>query len=602
MPDPLLDGKKPHERLNAWDRVVGFFNPVQKVIRMRARQIEHQFSYGYNDNDWQRGQSGGLFAHASTETWRSNRDRIKAMWDARDLAQFEFIGGMIARIILYTCGKLTSNSETGDSQVDQAYNDYWKGWAGDAPADDGTMRCDVTGRHRILKLAQMGLWGFLVDGDHGWIEVAPSQSPTGEYCLQPIEADRLGSPLEQLVQEDYVGGVGLDTETGRVNFYRIFKRSRTNQYTKLAEILPKDFIHLHDPERPDEYRGRTKLLRCLNLARDIREWAAEEMVAGKTQHQWAAMVGIKDPFNHTAKEWADKTPEGTPTQKAHWGKIMRMAEGEIFAMLAPPARPSGAFMEFINFSIRKLAVSLDLPVGFLWNLAELGGVTARVEIQQANRKIEQWQQLLVNKFLNRVRQKVIAIGVSNGELPPHPLWRQCSWHFGLSIQTDVGYEAEADIAMATTGIIPMSEIIAKYGHTPREVFRSNSGTANTAIEEAGNSNVPVEVIARGLFPDLTAQKAAILTGPVPPPEPGTIEAVGDKGVKQMIDLIKAVGEGKVDRDAAVSTLEHTYGIPTEIAEKIIPDEPTKAKLQLLNPKPAPAGAKVTTTKKPKAKK
>jgi hypothetical protein len=327
------------------------------------------------------------------------------------------------------------------------------------------------------------------------------------------------------------------------------------------------------------------------------------MLAGKTQNQWAALIGIKDPFNHTAKDWEDKTPEGTPMQKAEYGKLLRMAEGEVFSMLAPPARPSGAFMEFINFSLRKLSVSLDLPFGFLWDLATLGGVTARIEVQQAMRKIEYWQhQILVNKFLNRVRQKVIAQGIANQELPAHPLWRKCSWNFGVSIQTDVGYEAEADIAMATTGIIPMSEIITKHGHTPREVFRSNAATVNSAIEEGAAGQLPVEVIARGLMPDVTAQKAAMVTGPIAPPEPGTIEAVGDRGVKQIIDLIKGVGEGKIDRDAAINTLEHSYGIPTKIAEGMIPEEPTKAKLQMLNPKPAPAGAKVTTTKKPKSKK
>jgi capsid protein len=598
MPDKLYDGKKPHDRLTTWDKVVSFFNPVQGIVRLRAREMEHQFSYGYNDDNWQRSSSGGLFAHASAETWRSNRDRLKAMWDARDLVQFEFVGGMIARIVLYTCGKLTSNSETGDSQVDEAYNTYWKGWCGDEPSEDGTTRCDITGRHRLLKLAQMGLAGFIVDGDFGYLEVSPEFSPTKEYCLQAIEADRIGSPLEQLVQEDYVGGVGLDVDTGRVQFYRLFKRSRTNQYTKIGEIAPQDFIHIHDPDRPDEYRGRTKLLRCLNLARDIREWSAAEMQAGKTQSQWAALIGIKDPFNHTAKEWTDKTPEGTPTQKAQWGQLLRMAEGEVFSMLAPPSRPTGAFMEFVQFSLRKLAVSLDLPFGFLWDLATLGGVTARIEVQQAQRKIEYWQeQILINKFLNRVRQKVIAQGIANEQLPPHPLWRKCSWHFGLSIQTDVGYEAEADIGMATTGIVPMAEIIAKYGHTPREVWRSNVSTINSAIEEGAAGGLPVETIARGLMPDVTAQKAAMVTGPVAPPEPGTIEAVGDKGVKQIIDLIKGVGEGKIDRDAAINTLEHSYGVERSIAEGMIPEEPSKAKLQMLNPKPAPAGAKVTTTKK-----
>lgn len=606
----LEDGKRPDERLTTWDRIVGFFNPVEKLVRMKARSIEHQFSFGYNDNTERRTSSGGLFGHASAETWRSNRDRIKAMWDARDLCKFEFIGGMMARVALYVLGNLQTRSLTGEEEIDDAYDNYFYGWCGDEPLDDGSVQCDISGRHRFIKQAQMGFMGFLVDGDFGWIEVDPMVSPTGGYCLQSVEADRIGSPLEQLVQENYVGGVGLDPEIGRILFYRIFQRSRTNQYLKPQEIPFASFIHLHDPDRPDEYRGRTKLLRLLNDARDIREWIEAEKVAGKTQSQWAALVGLKDPFNNTgATAWTDKTADGTPTQPAEYGKILRMAEGEVFSMLAPPARPSGAFMEFVQVLIRKMAVSLDLPFGFLWDLATLGGVTARIEVQQALRRIEYWQHLLKHKLLNRVRQKVIAQGIAQGILPPHPLWKKCEWHFGLSIQTDVGYEMESDIQAISAGIIPVSDVTGKYGKSPREVFLSNATTANEAIQIGAETNVPVEVFARMLYPDITEQKAAMVTGPIPPPQPGTFEAIGDKGVKQVVEILKAVGDGKLDADSAKNTLKRVFHIPDKIAEQMVP-EPDLGIIKALHPKPAapgggngqrPAGAKVKTTKKPAAK-
>lgn len=601
----LEDGKRPDQRLTLMDRAVCFFKgPVEKLVRMKARQIEHQFTYGYNEFPERRSASGGLFAQAGAETWKSNRDRIKAMWDARDLCRFEFIGGMMARVALYVCGKLTSRSLTGDEQIDTAYDQFYHGWCGDEPLDDGSIRCDITGRNRWIKMVQMGFLGFLIDGDHGWVEVDPQFSPTGEFCVQAVEADRIGSPLEQLVQENYVGGVGLDPQTGRIQFYRIFQRTRTNQYLNPSEIEFGSFIHLHDPDRPDEYRGRTKLLRLLNDARDIREWIESEKLAGKTQSQWTALVGLKDPFaNQGATAWKDKTADGTPTQPAEWGKILRMAEGEIFSMLAPPARPSGAFMEFVQVLIRKMAVSLDLPFGFLWDLATLGGVTARIEVQQALRRIEYWQQLLQHKVLNRIRQKVIAQGIMLGLLPPHPLWKKCEWHFGLSIQTDVGYEMEADIAAVSAGLLPVSDVTGKYGRAPRDVFLSNATTANEAIKIGAETDLPVEVFARMLYPDITQQKAAMVTGPVPPPQPGTIDALGDKGVKQLVDVLKAVGDGKLDPDSAKQTLKRVFGIPDKIAEQMIP-EPDLKIIKAQHPPPAgngarPAGAKAKTVSKKK---
>jgi len=587
--------KKPQERLNAWDKVRSFFDPMQGLIRMKAREIEaniHEFSYGYNESPIARGGSGGMYAHASAETWKSARDRLKMIWDARDLCMYDFVGGIIARIIIYVCGQCRTKSLTGDEQVDQMYDDYFHGWCGDEPAPDGTMRCDLSGRHRFLKMLQMAFWGFLVDGDHGLLEIAPLESPTGEYCLQAVEADRLGSPLEQLVQENYVSGIGIDTVTGRVQFYRIFRRTRTNQYILDREVAPDAFIHVHDPDKPDEYRGRTKLLRLLNDARDIREWVEAEKSAGKTQAQWAALVGVRDVYQNQsgAFAWTDKTPEGTPTQPAKWGQIMKMAEGEVFDMLAPPARPSGAFISFVEMLLRKMAVSLDLPYGFMWNLATLGGVTARIEVQQALRRIDYWRNtVLVGKILNRVREKVIANGIALQILPPHPLWRKCEWHWGLSIQTDVGYEMESDIAALQTGIVPINDVCEKYGHDPKEVFDANATTANEAIVSGSEHAIPVEVFARGLYPDITMQRAAMVTGPVPPPEPGSIEALGDKGVKQLVDLLKAVGDGKIDADAAEQTLINTFGIPPEMAKKMVP-EPDLSVIKALHPKPAAPGA------------
>lgn len=607
MPDiaRLEDGKRPDQRLTVVDRVIGFFNPVQKLVRMKAREIEHQFSFGYNDFPERRSPSGGLFAQASAETWRSNRDRLKSMWDARDLCRFEFIGGMMSRIVLYVCGKFHSRSLTGEEQIDQAYDDFWKGWCGDQPNEDETLRCDISGRHRFGKMVQMSFLGFLVDGDSGYIEVAPTESPTGEFCLQSIEADRIGSPLDQQVQENYIGGIGLDPITGRIASYRIYRRTRTNQYLEPREIPYNAFIHLFDPDSSDQYRGRTKLLRLLNDSRDIREWIESEKIAGKTQSQWAALIGLRDPFSKEgAAGWSGKTEAGTPTQKAEWGQILRMAEGEVFNMLAPPSRPSGAFLEFVQILIRKMAVSLDLPYGFLWDLATLGGVTARIEVQQALRRIEYWQELLKIKVLNRVRQKVIAQGIAQQLLPPHPLWQKVEWHFGQTIQTDVGYDMDADIAATQHGLIRISDVTAKYGKSPREVFISNSQTALEAIQVGTDTGLPVETFAPGLFPMITEQKAAFEAGPIPPPPPGSADALGEKNVKQLLDLLKAVGEGKIDRDSAKQTLQRTFGVPPALAEKMVPDEPDNRKLMAMKGGPKPNGATPSRNQKvtrPKAK-
>jgi len=573
------DNKLPRERMNVIDKTVAFFNPEAGVRRMEARVAENQF--GYNDNPEQRGKAP-TSAKTGPETYAKQRDRIKAMNDARDLAMYEWIGGVLGKLTLYVVGRLQCKTATGDPEVDKMMDDAFHGWCGDLPTQDDMSRCDITGRYRFVKMIQHAMMGFFVDGDHGLVEVDSEFSPTGRYILQNIEADRLGSPIEALQKEDYIGGITIDKNSGRVQSYRVFRRSRLGQYVDPTEYLPSQFIHLLDTDRAEEYRGRTKLMRLLNDVRDIKEIIRGELIATKTQSQWAAAITSKDPYKGVGPDaWTGKTAEGTPTQEAQWGKILRVAEGEGINMMAPSSRPSGATLALFEMVIRKMAIGLGISYGLLWNIAMLGGVTARIELQSDLRRIQYWQELLKNSVLNRVRRKFLAESIMYGEVPGHQNWLQCAWSFGPWISTDVGYETDADIQLAGSGLLPIDDVVGKYGYSPSEVFERNASTANAAIIKGTEANVPVEVFARGLYPDLTEQKAAMVQGPPPPPPPGSIDAIGDKGVAKLIEIITAVKEGKLDRESAINTLMITMGMTQAKAESVTPEAPT-AKEQGLN--------------------
>lgn len=587
----------PADRLNVIDRAITFFSPSYGIRALVSRNQLHHF--GYNDNWERRGKAPPL---RGTETWAANRDRLKMMADARDAATYDWIGGVLGKVVLYVCGRLHSKSITGDEGIDQMYDDYFHGWCGDERDETGRTRCDFSGRHRFLKQVQMAFLAMLVDGDHGFVEVEPvyeREQLVREFSLQNIEADRIGSPMDNVTQENYIGGVMLDEVSGRISGYKIYQRTRTNQYTNPEDVPAEAFIHVIDSDKTDEYRGRTKLLRVLNDLRDLREQVEAEKIAGKTQSQWAALIGVRDPFNNQgATAWTGKTDTGTLTQDAQWGKIMKLAEGESFSMLSPSARPSGAFLAFMQVLIRKMSVSLNLPYGFLWDLATLGGVTARVEVESAHRQIQYWQDnILVGLILDRVRQKVIAQGIAQRLLVAHPNWKKCEWHFGKWITTDAGYEMQADIAGVQTGLLKISDVVGKYGNTVGEVLAANASAANAALSVGAEMQLPVEVFAAALWPNITNQKAAYLTPtPIPPPPPGTIEAIGDKGVAKMIDIIEKVGEGVIDRESGIQALVQIFGLTRGRAEKIIPDEPTEQDMLLRNPPAVTAGAGMKSTK------
>lgn len=555
------------------DRIISAVSPRWALTRMQAKQaLVTQF--GLYDHPERRGFSGGMQKNAPSESWAKQRDRLAMMWDARDTFTHDWLGGALGRVVLYVLGELVCKSNTGDPVVDQIYDDYLHNWAGDEDDEDGFFPCDATGRHRLIKLAQIGFLAMLVDGDHGyqWIPGSEEIFPK----LLCIEADRLGSPLDATQSETYIGGITIDPETGRPLSYRVFRRSRAGQYTNPEEIPPANFIHLWDPNRGDEYRGRTHLLRCLNPARDLREIMEAEGLAIKEQSQYAAMVTSKNPFSDQGvAAWTGKTKEGTPTQQAVWGKILRLAEGESVTGFQPSARPTGATLAYFQLRVRQMAISLGLTYGFLWDLATLGGVTARIEVRSDERRISYWQRLVVDRLLRRTRRMLLSHGIAYGQIPPHPNMSRCNWHFGQRVVTDAGYEVQNDLNLLTAGLVAADDVATKYndGSNLRDVMTRNAASVQEGRAISSDSGVPMELLAPTMWANATQQLAAMETDPaetVPPP--GSLAAVGEKGAAQIVDLLSKVATGAMERAAAVQTLVTVYGLESEQAEEITPPQ------------------------------
>jgi hypothetical protein len=128
---------------------------------------------------------------------------------------------------------------------------------------------------------------MLRDGDCGFIIVRDGE----DLKLQSVEADRIGSPYDQTDTDKYIGGINTD-DYGRPVSYTIFTRTINNQYISPVDIVAKEFIHLFDAARLDEYRGRSAFAAALNATRDLQEAIkADELL--KTQ------IGIS---NSTAQE------------------------------------------------------------------------------------------------------------------------------------------------------------------------------------------------------------------------------------------------------------------------------------------------------------
>lgn len=560
--------------MNFLDRAVSFFNPTAGVQRAFAREKLRAFGYDAAHPGTARGGSGGRNKNASSETWRMQRDRVGLMWDARDVVRnFALLRGIVARIVQYVADTVQYVSQTGDEEVDAAYQDYFHAWC---------ERADITGRHRLGDLVWMLTWAIIVDGDHGWHLLSVEEGGKQVPKIQPIEADRIGDPNNPISpgEENNIGGIFVD-DVGRPVSYKIFKRDRrTAQYSFEREIAAEQFIHIFDPQRVDQYRGVTALATAIAPARDLYEVYQFEKTAAKWQSGFSGFVKTPDPTRGDGgvSAWNGTATTGKGStmglMEVAPGKIQRLTAGEDITFAPGTNRPSGAFMALVQVMVREISSGLNMPYGFLYDMTAFSGHTGRIEIAQAMRGIRRLQKLVGERALNPVRDAVIGNGIAHGDLPPHPQWRNGRWGFGRSLTGDYGHDTSANLQMLSAGLVTASDLISETGQSFEEVVRRSASEVSYMQRVATETGVPIELFNTRI-PNPTQALAAMAEPPQPPP-PGLVPQGMD--VKPLLELLKNVGEGIIDRESAIITLMNLYGVERIAAEKMIPDGPKKKSL------------------------
>jgi capsid protein len=566
--------------MNFLDRAVAFVNPRWGVERAVERERLKMFGYDAARPGNYRGRSGGLHKNASSESARTNRDRITLMWDTRDVVRnFGILRGMVARIVQYVADRVQYVSQTGDEEIDTVYQDYFHAWCED---------CDLTGRHRLRDLVWMLVWALIVDGDHGWNFVESNQRGETKLRLQAVEADRIGNPNEPVNANnpDYVGGITIDPATGAPLSYRIFNRNRiSNQYTLDAEVPADQFIHVFDPMRVDQYRGVTPLAPAIAPARDLYEAITFEIQAAKWQIGHSGFIKTADPTRADGgvSAWNGATTTGNGTTagliEMQAAKVLRLSQGEDVVFAPGTSRPNGAFQALIETLVRQMSTTLNMPYGFMYDMTQFSGHTGRIEIAQAMRGIRRWQYLVGEQALDRVRDQVLARGIGLREIPAHPKWRSGRWGFGPSLTGDYGHDTQANLQLLEAGLVTATDLIAESGQTFEEVSRRSASEVAYLQRVAMETNIPIELITKRLL-NPTAALAAINTPPSPPPP--MVEAGTD--VKPLLEILSNAGEGIMDRESAIMAIVNMYGLPRAQVEKMVPKPAPQAKAESGNGK------------------
>lgn len=449
-----------------------------------------------------RGVSGG-------EDTAGTRERFALIRAARDLADnFPPVRSLLLKFATYVSGRIAYQARTGDHNVDTQIERYWNKWCNE---------CDFLGRHNFTTLLQLAVTAMLRDGDCGFIIVRDGE----DLKLQSVEADRIGSPYDRTDTDKYIGGINVD-DYGRPVSYTIFTRTINNQYISPVDIVAKEFIHLFDAARLDEYRGRSAFATALNATRDLQEAIKAEVQAIKYASYQSGVIttesGAADAGDYFARGNSNDQGQVARLQSLDPGTVNYLGSGEKMEMFKSD-RPTGAFGEFIRLIQAHICMSVGLPYGFAFD-ADKSGPMARMEAAMAERTFLRWRGLLEGQFLNRIKNIILLDAAARGLVPDSEYLLDGRWCWPAKVSIDYGREANADISLWKAGLKTAGQIYSDMGEDYEEALRARAKEAAMLVSLANEMDIPAEYISDSIIP---IQAAAPIAAPIvqeePKPEP-----------------------------------------------------------------------------------
>jgi len=434
------------------DRALCAIAPRAGLKRLAARAALHQFGYDAARSTSRRSQAPQQIA---PNTSMLQRDRMQLMREAIDLENNFAPAKTLNRKYAMYVAPQGYNAATGDGGLDKEVEEYLNTvWF---------PNCDVTGRYGFYQLMEFAVMGMNRAGDFGFAIVRPGLEDGMEtedanlldLRIQGIEADRLGGLYQTQVAQDYVGGIGIG-EHGQPTFYRVYKRGTADgQYTDPVDIPASNFVHYMDPMQCDYYRGISKLDTACTAMRDTYELI--EFIKAKAKLASALTVftnsngasvggGGFDAYSTTIGNG-----RSISQQDILYGQINHLPDGADIKF-PDTASPGPETQYMLKLLMKLMAMSYNLPYSFALDATDLGGVSTRLESEQAKAEFDRGQKILIPKA-DKLKNAALMDAMAKGILPMNQKIFSGRWSFRPHPQPDIGKEASAAVSLYQQGLL-----------------------------------------------------------------------------------------------------------------------------------------------------
>jgi len=446
----------------------------------------------------------------------------------RKARYFEANCGLVNRLAdvfeQYTVGPkgLRFTPSSSSEEWNQAITPRWETWCQFA---------DLSSRQSLAQLQSLAAYRWFIDGEVFLLKTrggAPDYRPR----VQLIESHRVSTPWDLAGSEgDKIhDGVEVD-RNGRPIAYHI----RTTWDGETSRRIPaSQVIHIFEPSRPGQLRGRPFLTPVINDINDLLDLQALEMKAAKVAAEIANVIKTRNgdagsllDARRAALEVTGKTNTGATSIEARQKDVARVLGGRTVALYKDEEfqqfasnRPSVVTQAYWDSLVAKVCVGAGITKALVYP-ASVQGTVARADLDVATAFFRSRSSVLQAAFA-QVFDYAMGDEITYGTgLPKAPEdWRKVSVRPPRSPNVDVGRNSKAMLDELKAGARTLEDIWAECGEDWRERDEQLEREENRALERAARVLKRAKELAAesDCEPDELLRLAGLSDDP-PQPEP-----------------------------------------------------------------------------------
>ena len=431
-----------------------------------------------------------------------------------------------------------------DEDWNQRHTRSWQRWQN---------YCDLTSLFNFATLQSLVARTWFFDGEvfilktYGQETIRAAGRPSRYPRIQLIEAQRVKTPPDWVDKEgvQIIDGVEIDITPGRkgrpIGYHvRDLTADGKETYTRYDAA---QIIHVFEPHRPGEYRGRPFLTPVLNILHDLDDLHKFEMGAAKEAGKVANIVEtatgempstadiVRDRVSRTTQDGSGNnvTQERTTfLQKIFGPSTYALKKGEKFSQFKSE-RPSVTTQAYWDYLTAQVCAGVGISKLLVFPYSVQGTVT-RADLDIAAGFFRSRSGLLAWAF-KQIYLWFTEWAVLNERESSDPpgagmdgdkSYRECSYRAPRSVNVDVGRNSQAMLAELKAGTRTYDSVYSELGLDWRAELRQRAKEAKFIHQLAKEMSSDGDAITPGEIADLVGdaiQKQAQADAAANPPQP-----------------------------------------------------------------------------------